>query len=366
MNRLFASWIASPVMAAAVFAQTPVRVACIGDSITYGDQLADRDVQSYPAVLERLSQGRFVVGNFGVNGATALPDIPFRSWIDTAACRDALAFAPDVAVVMLGINDLLGCREQLDRFPAALREIVARFQALPSAPHVFLCTLTPLAPPDQAQDVNQAIRDAMNPAICAVAAETGAAVVDVAAAFPCRMEWLPDGLHPSPAGAELIARTVLAALDAATAPPPRIQPAPVAGPVDLSIRNEAFAARQRAERWMDSRPTPNDLRDLADARPVAELLPLLAGNSEVVRENPFYSFASLAAALDRAGEETVFLADGRPVAWREALLHQLVQRQRIDARGGGFWNDPRAEDSQADAVRSTAYALRAIAIALGE
>ena len=365
MNRLFASWIASPLMAAAVFAQTPVRVACIGDSITYGDQLADRDVQSYPAVLERLSQGRFVVGNFGVNGATALPDIPFRSWIDTAACRDALAFAPDAAVVMLGINDLLGYRERLDRFPAALREIVARFQALPSAPRVFLCTLTPLAPPDQAQDVNQAIRAAMNPAVRAVAAETGAAVVDVAAAFPCRMEWLPDGLHPSPAGAELIARTVFAALDAPAAAP-RIQPAPVAGPVDLSIRNEAFAARQRAERWMDSRPPPRDLPDLPETQRAAELLPLLAGNMDVARENLFFSFASLASALDRSGEETVFLADGRPVAWREALLHQLVQCQRNDARGGGFWNDPKAEDSQDDAVRSTAYALRAIAIALGE
>ena len=49
-------------MTAAALSREPLRVACIGDSITYGDQLADRDSQSYPAVLQRLSQGRFAVG----------------------------------------------------------------------------------------------------------------------------------------------------------------------------------------------------------------------------------------------------------------------------------------------------------------
>ena len=363
MSRPFATLLVLPLMTAAVFAQTPVRVACLGDSITYGDRLPDRAAQSYPAVLERLSQGRFVVGNFGVNGATALPRVPFRSWIDTRACRDALAFAPDVAVVMLGINDLLGYRDQLADYPAALRDVVARFQALPAPPRLFLCTLTPIAPPESAQDVNRAIRDTMNPAIRAVAAATGATVIDVSAVYPNRMDWLPDGLHPSPAGAELIARTVLAALAAPRADPPQIQPAPVAGPVDLSIRNEAFAARARAEQWMKIRDAPADLPEPDASAEIAGLLPLLAGPPADADSCLYSSYAALAAALDRAGEETVFLADGRPVAWREALLHQLVQRQRIDARGGGFWADPAADDPAA--ARATAYALQALAIALG-
>ena len=364
MNRSVAILLVLPLMAASVFAQTPVRVACLGDSITYGDQLADRAAQSYPAVLERLAEGRFAVGNFGVNGATALPRIPFRSWIDTPACRDALAFAPDVAVLMLGINDLLGYREQLDRYPAALRDLVARFQALPAPPHLFLCTLTPIAPPESAQEVNRIIRDTMNPAIRAVAAETGATVIDVTAAYPNRLDWLPDGLHPSPAGAELIARTVFTALAAPVAAPPQIQPAPVAGPVDLSIRNEAFAARARAEQWMKTRAATADLPEPDGPGDLAGWLPLLAGSPAEADPGLFSSYAALAAALDRAGQETVFLADGRPIAWREALLHQLVQRQRIDSRGGGFWADPNADDPSA--VRATAYALRALDIALGE
>ncbi|MGD9782197.1 MAG: GDSL-type esterase/lipase family protein [Kiritimatiellia bacterium] len=352
-------------MATSAPAQTPRRVACIGDSITYGDKIPDRDARSYPAVLQRLSQGRFEVGNFGVNGATALR-IPFRSWSDSRACREAIDFAPDVAVVMLGINDLAYAGPAAG-YSAALRDVVVRFQNLPSRPRLYLCTLTPIAPEEQQRDANRAIRDEMNPAIRAVAAETGAGLVDVSAAFPNRLELLPDGLHPSPEGAELIARTVFAALEAPAAAPPQIQPAPIDGPVDASIRNEARAAIARAERWLETHPPPADLPEPPALEETAPFLPLLAGPPSGANGYPYATFAALAAALDRAGEETVFPGDGRPVAWRKALLRQLVQRQRIDAQGGGFWSRPDGEDEDAsESARSTAYALRALAIALGE
>lgn len=73
--------------------------------------------------------------------------------------------------------------------------------------------------------------------------------------------------------------------------------------------------------------------------------------------DPFCACAELADALARFGQDTVFLDDSRPVAWREALLHQLVQRQRIDSRGRGFWGDG---DDAASLARSTACALRAL------
>lgn len=366
MNRPFAVSALLLAMAPALLAQAPLRVACIGDSITYGDKLPRRDVQSYPAVLQRLSGGRYVTGNFGVNGATALDNIFLRSWSGTRACRKALAFDPDLVVIMLGINDL-AFPGRYAEYPDALRAMVVRFQTLPSAPRVFLCTLTPIAPGAEQAQANRTIRETMNPAIRKVAAQTGAGVIDISAAFPNREELLPDGLHPTPEGAELIARTVLEALDASSAPPPQIRPAPAAGPVAVSIRNEAFAAKHRAERWLKSQPPPADLPDPPGFEETTPFLPLLSGPPSGANGDPYASFAALAAALDRAGEETVFLDDGRPIAWREALLHQLVQRQRIDAQGGGFWSRTDGEDEDADeTVRSTAYALQALSIALGE
>lgn len=361
------------LMNSPAFSQAPLRVACVGDSITYGDKLEDRDTQAYPAVLQQLSRGRFAVSNFGVNGTTAMENTD-RAWSDTVACRDAIAFAPDRVVIMLGINDL-AFPDQYVRYPADLRDLVVRFQALPSTPRIFLCTLTPIAPEEQQAEVNRIIRDQMIPAIRTVASETGATLIDLHAVFPNQLDVLPDGLHPSAAGAALIARAVLAAIDAASAPPPQIRPAPVVGPVDLSVREEALAAQGRAEHWLKTQEVPADLQDprapwenqdLRTPDNVADLLPLLSGNSIPSATDLFYAQASLATALHRIGQETVFLADGRPVAWRTALLHQLVQHQQIDARGGGFWRNPDAPDPATDAVHSTAYALQAIATALGE
>ena len=358
MSRWLAALLFLPFMTACTAASTPLRLACVGDSITYGDKLADRETQSYPAVLAQLSGGRFITGNFGVNGATALQGTG-RAWTDTAACRDALAFAPDVVVVMLGINDL-AFPDSYSRYPADLETLVRRFQALPSAPRVWLCTLTPIAPAQEQAPANRAIREILVPAIRAVAGRTGAGLIDIASAYPNRLDLLPDGLHPTSAGAELIARTVLAAVNAPVSPAPQIQPAPVAGPVDLSIRNEALAAKARAELWRKNQPALADLRDPCACGNPDALLPLLAPAAAAVPD-PYFSFAALACALDRAGEATVFLPDGRPVAWREALLHQLVQRQKIDAHGGGYW-----DATGNDAGRDTAYALQALARALGQ
>jgi len=360
-------------MSAFAFSQEPIRVACVGDSITYGDKILLRASHSYPAVLQKISDGRFTVGNFGVNGATAL-GLHDRAWAGTQACQETLAFKPDIVVIMLGINDLF-VPERHDRYAEALRKIVVRFQALPPAPRVFLCTLTPVAPAESQQALNQIIRTVLNPAIRAVATETGAQIIDIHAIFPASLKSLPDGVHPNPEGANLIARTVLEALDASLAAPPRIHPSPETGPVDLSIRNEALAAQQRAQQWLKTQSPPVELRNPASTwenhnpqtpDELADWLPLLEGKPIPNSIDPYFSTAALAIALDRIGQKTIFLADDQPVAWREALLHQLVQSQKINAAGGGYWTHPDTEDSATDTVRSTAYALQAIAIALDE
>ena len=331
------------MMSTLAHAQGPAQVACVGDSITFGDGIFWRARHSYPAVLEQLSNGRLKVRNFGVNGTTALPRTG-RAWEHTQAAQDALASNPDWVIIMLGINDL-AFPEQADRDPGALRALVQRFPNLPGKPHVFLCTLTPIAPADRCRELHH--QQVMNPAIRAVAQETGAGVIDISAAFPNRPELLPDGLHPSPEGAKIIAQTVWVALEAAL-PKPQIQAAPIPGPVAISIRNEAQAARQRAERWLADRTLPDNLpdpqtawaeRELRSPEDVADWLPLLDG--PLTGDDDVYErCAALAVALARIGHERVFLAPDRPVIWREALLHQLVIHQRMDAKAAATGTQP--------------------------
>ena len=56
---------------------TPLRVACVGNSVTYGYGLRNRDRDAYPVRLQEMldeyyGSGRFEVGNFGRSGATLL------------------------------------------------------------------------------------------------------------------------------------------------------------------------------------------------------------------------------------------------------------------------------------------------------
>ena len=56
---------------AASIAQENIRVACVGNSITYGFGLNDRQTMSYPAQLGGVLGAGYEVRNFGCNGCAA-------------------------------------------------------------------------------------------------------------------------------------------------------------------------------------------------------------------------------------------------------------------------------------------------------
>lgn len=59
------------VFPAVIRAEKTLKVACVGNSITYGAGIAGRENNSYPAQLQQLLGGGYRVENFGHNGATA-------------------------------------------------------------------------------------------------------------------------------------------------------------------------------------------------------------------------------------------------------------------------------------------------------
>ena len=85
-----------------------IKLACIGNSITYGYGIEDRDRDSYPAQLDRMLSDRWEVQNFGVSGATLLKDGNKPYWNESAFAA-ALAFKPDIVVIQLGTNDFQAC-----------------------------------------------------------------------------------------------------------------------------------------------------------------------------------------------------------------------------------------------------------------
>src|SRR5690606_25963367 len=82
----------------------PIKIACVGNSITYGSGIVDREHNAYPAQLRAMLGEGYEVRNFGVGGATLLNkgDKPYRK---TEAYADALRFKPDIVFIKLGTND---------------------------------------------------------------------------------------------------------------------------------------------------------------------------------------------------------------------------------------------------------------------
>ena len=92
------------LQAATVRAAEVVRVACVGDSITYGAGVANRGKNNYPKVLGGLLGAGYESRNFGVSGATLLKkgDLPY--W-RTGAFKAATEFKPHIVIIKLGTND---------------------------------------------------------------------------------------------------------------------------------------------------------------------------------------------------------------------------------------------------------------------
>lgn len=82
----------------------PIRIACIGNSITYGAGISSREKNSYPAQLQTYLGPEFQVINFGASGRTALVkgDYPF---INSNEYKHSLEFKSDILLVKFGTND---------------------------------------------------------------------------------------------------------------------------------------------------------------------------------------------------------------------------------------------------------------------
>src|SRR3954469_2126961 len=82
-------------------AAMPLRLACVGDSITDGYQMPDKAHFSYPAQLGRLLGAEWEVRNFGASGATLTRHTGYP-YDERPVHADALAWKPDIVVIALG------------------------------------------------------------------------------------------------------------------------------------------------------------------------------------------------------------------------------------------------------------------------
>jgi lysophospholipase L1-like esterase len=206
--------------ATAAYATAPIRVACLGDSITFGARV-DAEREAYPVFLQQLLGSGYEVKNFGRSGATMWHGSPNHAAQQLPA---AVAFAPQVAIVMFGINDTrnegVDYWDHFAEFEADAAAVLDTLLAAPSPPRILLGLSTanladmPDMKPERIAVLTErqprldAVREKLRK-IAARYAGRGVAAVDFNAATIGRHElYNPDGVHFNPAGYRYLAEVL--------------------------------------------------------------------------------------------------------------------------------------------------------------
>ena len=187
----------------------PIRIACVGDSITVGMGIGKGF--DYPSQLQdRLGSG-WKVGNFGVSGRTLLRKGDYPYWNENAF-HQAQAFHPDVVIILLGANDTKPQNwVHVSGFLQDYTDLVKTFQALPSHPKVYVCRPCPVPEPGNYGINETNIREEIK-MVDQVARNLQLPVIDLHGTLEKSPHVFPDRVHPNSKGAALIADTVYTAL----------------------------------------------------------------------------------------------------------------------------------------------------------
>ena len=190
--------------------ENQIRVACVGDSITYGCNVRGWRRHNYPAVLRRMLGKDYCVNNFGYSSRTAgeSGDLPY---MDEKLYQESLAFEPDIVILMLGTNDCKTFNWDETDFTASYTALLQSYLSLESAPEVWV-----MLPPPVFERFGKAayhmqpqvLQNRIVPLTASIAEAQQVPTIDLQTAFADRDMLFPDGVHPDQRGAKQLAETV--------------------------------------------------------------------------------------------------------------------------------------------------------------
>lgn len=196
-----------------------IKVACVGDSITYGHGISDWKNNSYPAVLQELLGEDYHVANFGSSGACVNPDGD-QPYVGRDIYKEALEYDADIIVFMMGTNDAKPENwTDAESFMEDYMALAATLTGGENAPKIYFALCTEAYFTEDADistgiakyDIQPAVIDEIVEAIeqYAVTSDAVMEIIDVHSLSESHPEWFEaDGIHPNNDGAKAIAELV--------------------------------------------------------------------------------------------------------------------------------------------------------------
>lgn len=188
-----------------------IKIACAGDSTTYGHGISDWPKNNYPTVLQNLLGDAYHVNNYGVS-SFAVQESADRSYRTLPHYQESLDYDADYVVFMMGSNDPKPENwKGADAFKTDLLSLLDTY----GDTEIILCTLPAAFFLDGQtegvtnHDIQPLIVEEIAEITREVAAERGYTLIDIHALTAQHPEWFEkDGVHPSNEGAAAIAQEV--------------------------------------------------------------------------------------------------------------------------------------------------------------
>ena len=123
--------------------QQKLRVACVGDELTFGTDVEDREDNCYPVQLQKYmekAEKKYRIGNFGVEGA-AVQKKSKKPYTKEERYESSNEYKANLVVIMLGTNDTTEENwTDIDTFQKDYQSLIKNYQDLKSSPEVWLVT----------------------------------------------------------------------------------------------------------------------------------------------------------------------------------------------------------------------------------
>ncbi len=190
--------------------EQPVRIACIGDSITEGNGLRWESRHSYPVFLNGLLGDDYEVLNCGRGSTTMLKVSNFPYW-NQKDLNNVFRWKPDIVTIKLGSNDTKPINWNAQRYERDYQAMIDTLLTLPDPPAIYCCLPVPVYV-DRWGINDSTMQSGVIPIIRRVAAANGLPVIDLNTPMLPYAADFPDGVHPNEEGALKIAKLIARAI----------------------------------------------------------------------------------------------------------------------------------------------------------
>ncbi|WP_339192382.1 GDSL-type esterase/lipase family protein [Paenibacillus sp. FSL E2-0230] len=186
---------------------SPIKVAAVGDSITYGLGASNQPATSYPAQLQSLLGPGYVVNNYGVSGRTMLKKGDYPYW-NEQVYSDSKNWLPDIVIIQLGTNDSKSENWQYkNEFISNYVEMINSYKNLPSHPKIYVA-LSPTVYPGVWGVYDSVVSGEVVPLTIQAAKQAGVPVIDNNTVTQNMIDNFPDHLHPNDSGYQVLAGNI--------------------------------------------------------------------------------------------------------------------------------------------------------------